>query len=239
MRCSREQGCLLLMDTETERRLVHLDTNTAIITPLLSMSNDVHVSASWVDENRLAVVYDRQHFVLLEAGEAILEAEFDSIYAWSASQDWAIFMTVSTQEPLGITMQSINFSSGIQFTYSTEFGINYNIQHGLTWLPDGRVAFTGTTPDAPHGGIFIVKLDGLSIYQTVTFPEFATIYDQAWSPDGNWLLYTYEKQLYIVPWDGSEAPQLIETQEPVDCVAWEEEYAPGTLICDKNWGMGG
>ncbi len=97
------------------------------------------------------------------------------------------------------------------------------------WSPDGAtivIAVNGTKGGAP-GGIMLVPADGSGGPTMVpgteaTYPDYVST--PAWSPDGQWIAYTYGRgELLIVHPDGSD-PRTLDVDPGTDSI---EELAWG------------
>ena len=233
--CTQGMGCLFVVGERdlSERLMIHLDLDTGDIQPLITLTNDPYSIQVISSENQIAVVHQREEriFTLFEDRELVTEFVLEHTDEWIVIHDWIVGM-LSHDE--AVLLVHIETGKRLWFESYTSY---YDIQHGFIGLSGNRIAFSARTDSAPDGGIYVITLDDGFIYETVAFSQPGIHYDQAWSPDGNWLAYLEGETLFITRWDG-DMQQSIETPYPITCVAWLPEYFPDTLICDKNWGSG-
>ncbi|MGB7339619.1 MAG: hypothetical protein WBC91_12065 [Phototrophicaceae bacterium] len=252
-------GCILetrLNDTSSS--ILHLDTNTTQITSLVMTIESTIFIDFRPDINRLSMLYDDSaSLLILNTGtlEIIWQHTVPSgriALSWELSPDGAtIAFMVDTSDTFAQGIFDAGYVSLIDIATDTpivtlndythpisglEDSPRYVIQHDFQWLPNNRLAFAASYEFQPD--YYVVTLDDGIVYSPQNF--LGAIYDQAWSPDGNWLAYIHDGQLYITYWDGSTAPLLIVDDYDIDCVAWlpEEDYTPDIIICDKHWGTG-
>jgi hypothetical protein len=110
-------------------------------------------------------------------------------------------------------------------------------QHPPQWLDGDTLAFEGQLT-ADSNGFYTIDLpDGDP--QRVNTPS-DPMYDQAWSPDGNWFAYvTREQELYVVEVTPDAEPLWI--ADEVSCVDWlplEISLSGQAYLCDKHRGEG-
>ncbi|MEM9951647.1 MAG: DPP IV N-terminal domain-containing protein [Chloroflexota bacterium] len=249
-RCQLGFGCILLEaldEDNTSFSMFHLSVDTGDMTHITE-TNSITIFVYYERSlNQMSIGYNSSQSILILDMET-LEVTWqrtlgDSRFTqWKLSPDGtsiAIMVEATNIPDIGYVSLIDIASDTATITiegYTREAPSGDLIQHEFQWLPNNRLAFIASHEE--YLDFYVITLDDGIVHSPQTYQE--TIFDQAWSPDGNWLAYIYEEQLYVTAWDGSTESQRIGGDEPINCVAWlpAEDYTPNILICDKYWGVG-
>ncbi|HEY0997019.1 MAG TPA: FG-GAP-like repeat-containing protein [Gemmatimonadaceae bacterium] len=86
--------------------------------------------------------------------------------------------------------------------------VSQGISYWPSWSPDGtRIAFSHKAPGARGYELFVTTADGSDLRQLTTFQGLGSVWESAFSPDGESIVYTYERgqsDLWVVRSDGSQ-----------------------------------
>jgi Tol biopolymer transport system component len=89
------------------------------------------------------------------------------------------------------------------------------------WSPDGsRIAFDRQirSPEGPRYGLFVLDLDTL---HTRLVADPIDPFGTSWSPDGKWLAYERDGDIYAVDVDGGEPLQVTAGPEEDGMPVWQ------------------
>jgi DNA-binding SARP family transcriptional activator len=133
----------------------------------------------------------------------------------------------------------------IQLTDNLEF----EAIGGMVWSPDGRQIVFNAGPDPNRSGrhdhkLYVINADGLGLRQITSGGTNDVM--PAWSPDGEWIAFHRNGELWIVRPDGSAARMLLGDTDLfiVGAMAWSpdsEQIAfwkttdKGAFLLDEVW----
>lgn len=163
---------------------------------------------------RLAYFSDKLYFIDLNSLEV---EEIQSGHDFDLSQDGKfIAFDTYAEHSLEIFIFRVSDNSLIRLTN------NFSSDAYPACSPDmTQIAFISF--DRVTGGIYRIDLDGSNLTQLVHYPGFDDPgYDSVprWSPDGDQILYTRDRQLFMVNADGSEHSAVYNLYWP-NFVEWE------------------
>jgi TolB protein len=133
--------------------------------------------------------------------------------AWSPTGEYIAFQHEVTE----LNHFTVNITTGEIVQLLAESSLS---EHDFDWSPDGaRIAI-----NASHSGtidIFTMRPDGSDIQQ-ITEGD-ATMY--TYSPDGQWIAYWYERNIWIMHPDGSGARQMTFDDDDNRLADWSPDSA--------------
>lgn len=126
----------------------------------------------------------------------------------TSEQDWMLY--ISSHEGYPAIYAVRPDGSGLMQIMDEYSGI-----YEAALSPDGsQIAFTANSPDNGAWDIFVMDVDGTNLKnltdeivdEATSLPSTQT--DPAWSPDGKWLAFTSDGDIFAMMMDGSQLVQL-------------------------------
>jgi len=137
----------------------------------------------------------------------------DGFYEWSPAGDYLAYRQWNGSEDIF----TVNTQTGQIVRLLQEDDGPLTEEYGFDWSPDGSRIALYTTADGIYR-IYAMNPDGSNVQQLTDGPQDASLL--GYSPDGEWIAYHMEQNIWLMRPDGGDARQLTFFDEGHAFIDW-------------------